>query len=101
MLRVYTMDMIPSSTWLLLETLHWWSLLSIKPSKTFLIDGYLVSSYSNHLTLLFLFQLKISSYKDKPDDYVKCTQTSFQRASRDSRKTKDWQIEKLAPAPCH
>lgn len=34
------------------------------------------------------FNLKISSYKDKPDSYVKFTQPSSRRASSHSRKTK-------------
>lgn len=34
------------------------------------------------------FNVKISFYKDKSDDCIKCTQPSSQRASWDSRKTK-------------
>ena len=34
------------------------------------------------------FNVKISFYKDKPDDYIKCTQPSSQRVSWESKKTK-------------
>lgn len=34
------------------------------------------------------FNVKISFYKDKPDDYIKCTQPLSQRVSWESKKTK-------------